>query len=336
MTTSSHASATAQADELKRNLLLPAAAEVDAALELPRTHWSALADAGLFGTLAADNPVDTTVSIGETLSGACLATAFVWAQHQGTLMRLIQMPDHAVSQRFLTPLLAGTLRGGVCYAGLLSHGETLSVTNGGLVGTAPFITGWSELDVINLWAYDPANEQAVCYAIEQPATLPGATFKRLSLIAANASNTVSVQFDGMPTSRMTLLQTIPREAGAGTPVIERRRNATLPLGLLIGICENMDSQSASGWLATVDRLRDCLDTAMGENSTAAMVEARGRLLAATQLAAGSLFLAGGSKSASATSLSSRRVREAAFVQASATMSDERDYARKVLGARTHQ
>ncbi len=73
------------AQDLADRLLFPTALETDAAALVPRSHLDALAEAGLFALSGppeyggVDTP--TLCSVIEALAGGCLATTFVWIQH---------------------------------------------------------------------------------------------------------------------------------------------------------------------------------------------------------------------------------------------------------------
>jgi alkylation response protein AidB-like acyl-CoA dehydrogenase len=75
-------------------LLLPHAAEIDAAPVVPRRYFDALAAAGLYGLFGPtgcgglDADSLTAARVVETLGGASLVTAFVWMQHHSVVRAL--------------------------------------------------------------------------------------------------------------------------------------------------------------------------------------------------------------------------------------------------------
>ena len=86
------------AQRVADEVLAPAAAEVDATGRLPAGQLDVLAAAGLYGLagpveaggLGADR--DTALRVVEVLAAGCLATTFVWLQHQGVVRAVDRSP----------------------------------------------------------------------------------------------------------------------------------------------------------------------------------------------------------------------------------------------------
>jgi alkylation response protein AidB-like acyl-CoA dehydrogenase len=124
------------ARRLADELLFPAALQVDGADAVPRSHLDRLAADGLYGLsgprasggLAAGRATASRVT--EELAGGCLATTFVWLQHQGVVRRLADSGD-ADHDRWLPALCRGELRAGVAVAGVRPGPEPLRATRDG-------------------------------------------------------------------------------------------------------------------------------------------------------------------------------------------------------------
>ena len=328
------------ADDLSKNLLRPAAGEIDTLDQLPTDHLAALRDSGLFSVLAADAPIPLVFDIGESLVAACLATGFVWAQHQGAVLRLLSAPGPS-RDKWLPPLLAGTTIAGVTYSGLPSHGASLRChrqANGEMIlaGQARFVTSWPWIGLLIAWAYNEETDRVYAFAVPSPQEQPETRSTTLTLLAANASATVALSV-GSPSGTVAdggwrvspdqILTSIPGPSGIKTPPASARANATLGLGLLAGIAtdlQHVDPRSAEIARAARTNLRNRLDVATGDASKAEEIPAaRGELLRSTMDAALALYRSTGSTATLATSLAARRVREAAFAQTTATTSEER-------------
>ena len=137
-------------------MLFPAAAEVDARGVIPPSHFTALAEAGLYGIAASDDA-----------RGAA-------RRHRGARRSL---PGHDVHldaapragagvrrhcgtarQAYLAAATAGALRCGVALAGALPDPPRLWATRVAdgyrLDGEAPLVTGWGLVDLVQVAARD--------------------------------------------------------------------------------------------------------------------------------------------------------------------------------------
>uniref|UniRef100_UPI0035CB07D5 hypothetical protein n=1 Tax=uncultured Amnibacterium sp. TaxID=1631851 RepID=UPI0035CB07D5 len=141
------------ARRIAEEVLLPDAEAVDRAERVPSSHLLALDDAGLTGLAATKPSSEDRVDVTAALAGSCLATAFVWLQHQGALGPVAAASGPVA--RFAPDLASGRMRGGVVItavrgpAPLRLHGDPGAWT---LSGSAMWVTGWGTTDVLRVAA----------------------------------------------------------------------------------------------------------------------------------------------------------------------------------------
>ncbi|WP_245866190.1 acyl-CoA dehydrogenase family protein [Rhodococcoides kyotonense] len=191
-----------RARDIADTVLFPAADAVDAAGEIPPGHFEALAAEGFYGLAARDDGPDMSElsEIVETLCGACLSTAFTWMQHAGVVMSLANTTNDGLKNKYFDGLVDGSIRAGVAFAGAIPRPPKLYArrddTGYVLDGSAPFVTGWGIIDVVQLSARDEFDDSIV-HAVVPARAASGLTVEPLSLIAANASSTVRLRFEGV-------------------------------------------------------------------------------------------------------------------------------------------
>lgn len=195
------------AEELRAELLAPDANDVDRSGVIPASHFDALRNGGFYGlAFKSQDPIRTLADTGEVLVSGCLSTAFVWAQHHGTLLRLATCRNESLKAKYLTALQAGKVRAGVSGSGYASPRKALVkaarvATGYSIAGTAPFVTGWDGLtEVIGVSAYDEAAREQVTF-LAQAEDVAGLVSERLELTAAHASHTVRLNFEGASRTR---------------------------------------------------------------------------------------------------------------------------------------
>jgi isovaleryl-CoA dehydrogenase len=231
----------AKAQELRKEVLEPAAAVVDETAEIPESHFDLLVSQGLYGVaLGSDNPLQTMSAVGEILVSGCLATAFVWAQHHGTLLRLATSGNESLKAEHLSGLRMGTIRAGVSGSGYASPQRPLvrahrTADGYRIEGCAPFVTGWGMIDVVGVTAYDQLNDSTVTFLVSA-AGGRGLSHEPLHLAAANASRTVSLKFDGLAVADSNVMHVQRKSLSKQGPMstIDRaivRINGSLALGL---------------------------------------------------------------------------------------------------------
>lgn len=275
------ANATDWVDEAKRmsaRVLEPAAAQVDQTASIPGTHFDELAEHGFYGVpLGSDNPVQALSAVGEILVSGCLSTAFVWAQHHGTLLRLATSRNRALKERYLPGLKMGSVRAGVSGGGYAAPQRPLVQarrTSGGysIEGSAPFVTGWGLVDVLGVSAYDETNDETVTF-LAPASEDPGLSSIRLHLAAANASQTVALNFDGYRVDETDVMHVARRVRSRqeAMSMLDRaivRINGSLALGLARRTLTALDTSGhcSQAMANKFTAVRNSLDRAVGDTS----------------------------------------------------------------------
>jgi alkylation response protein AidB-like acyl-CoA dehydrogenase len=158
---------------------------------------AAIADAGLLG-LAVRGLRSQAREAAETLSGACLSTWFVAAQHL-TPVRLVAglPPGAALRERLLPGLLAGRPLSGVAFSHLRAHParpvRAERGRDGGVrfTGTAPYFTGWG-LHELALVAGLTDNDEVIFAFLPARAAAGLRPSPPAALAALSGTSTVSV------------------------------------------------------------------------------------------------------------------------------------------------
>jgi alkylation response protein AidB-like acyl-CoA dehydrogenase len=189
----------AKAVDVADRVLAPDAQFTDQAERVPATNLEALARAGLYGLFGgAQAPAPaTTRAVFEALAGACGATFFVWVQHHAPVRMLAASANADLRERWLTPLRAGEVLGGVAFAHLRRPDPPAVVAQrragGGwrLTGEAPWVTSWGLAEVFAVAAR--WEDRVVFFAL--PASAPGLEpSSALRLLAMSATSTVRLGF----------------------------------------------------------------------------------------------------------------------------------------------
>jgi alkylation response protein AidB-like acyl-CoA dehydrogenase len=221
-------SAVDTARRLAEQLLLPDAAAVDAAERVPSAHLLALDDAGLTGLAASEPSLQTRVDVVAALAGGCLATAFVWIQHQGALGPVAAAAGPVA--RFAPDLASGRTRGGVVItavrgpAPLRLHGAADSWR---LSGSARWVTGWGVADVLRVAAV--ADDGQITTVLVDVG--PGMRADPAPLVAANASATVTLTFDDVPVPADRRIDSVTADTWAAADAAGLAGNGALALGV---------------------------------------------------------------------------------------------------------
>jgi len=209
------------ARRVAEEVLAPAAEATDRAERVPEENLRALADAGLFGVYgpvahggsATGAPLARQVH--RVLGGACGATYFVWAQHQGPSMLLALTPNAALRERWLGPMCRGAVVGGTAFAHLRRAGPPAVVAtpqgNGWrLDGTAPWATSWGMAGLYSVAAF--TTEGKVLWSLVEGRERPGLRPSQpLALAAMQSTRTVQLHFDGLPVPSDAVLLEIDAE-----------------------------------------------------------------------------------------------------------------------------
>jgi alkylation response protein AidB-like acyl-CoA dehydrogenase len=303
------------AENLAETLLFPYALETDAADLVPARNLDALAEAGLYGLagpleyggLAAD--LATVCSVIEALASGCLATTFVWLQHQTPVRTIAASPNQELKDAWLPQLCAGRLRAGIAFGGLRAGPSQVvaSPVEGGwlLDGEEPLVSGWGRIDVLLANARTEDDRSVVSVLL--PATAGGSlTVQPLRLLAANASGTVRASMRSLfiPAERVVNVEPYrppPDYDGGG------RTTGSPALGVARRRCALIGTSPLDAELAA---RRSQLDEASDET----MAEARAAACELALRAASALVVSQGSASLFPASHAQRLFREAAFVQ----------------------
>lgn len=182
----------AVARRLAEEVLLPDAAAVDAADAIPGTHLAALDATGLTGLAAAAPGLPTRLAVTAALASGCLATAFVWLQHQGALAAVV---GSALADRFAGPLASGAARAGVAITALRGPAPlTVRRSDDGwrLTGSVPWVTGGNRVDLLRVAALD--GDHVVSLLVDGRSA-PTLDAEPLALTAARASGTATLRFE---------------------------------------------------------------------------------------------------------------------------------------------
>jgi alkylation response protein AidB-like acyl-CoA dehydrogenase len=254
-----------RAAALADDVLQPAAAEVDASGVIPPSHFTSLAAAGLYGVALAEPAALPAVT--EVLAAGCLATTFTWMQHHGPVRTLAGLGDPRVGAA-----AAGELRCGVALAGAVPDPPLLWATrvDGGwrLDGQAPLVTGWGLIDLVLVAARDVATADApdedalIVTALLDAHAAPGLTARPLALLAADASRTVQLRFDGVHLPDELVTGQTMRTAFLAGMTASARVNGALALGVA-GRCVRLIADTGRAD-AVAEQLRVDLDATRAE------------------------------------------------------------------------
>ena len=201
-----------RAAQLADNHLFPSALEVDASVVVPSLQLDLVRDAGFHGLFA---PVEfgglgaspeTQWAVHESLSGGCLTTSFVWAQHAGPSKAAIETTG-PMRQRWAEALATGESRGGVAFAHLNRPGTPVLLAEpraGGweFSGSAPFVTGWGHIDVVLTAA---RHNDSVVWAMLDAQDCETISSRRLTLAAIDSAVTVELSFDKHPVAEASVI-----------------------------------------------------------------------------------------------------------------------------------
>ena len=230
----------AAAGELADDVLFPDAMRVDRLDMLPAGHLDRLAAAGLYGAPAPAEAgglglgPDQMASVVEELAGGCLAVAFVLIQHFRLVMTLAGGGAPPVLRdRWLVSASQGRTRGGIALTGLIPGPPQLRAgpAEGGwrLDGTAPWVTGWGLIDLVQVVARGP--DDTVVTLIMDAAAQPGLTVTRQRLVAVDAAVTVRLGFDAVLVPAERFVDQVPFDPAVSVQPAGLRLNGSLALGV---------------------------------------------------------------------------------------------------------
>lgn len=301
------------------DVLFPAAASVDLADRVPAAHLDLLAAAGFYGL----RDFDSLAPAVEAFAGGCLATTLVWTQHRGPLAAAVGTP-------WFDPLSRGERRAGIALVGLRTPQPLRVRRSGGdfvLDGTVPFVTGWGLVDLLMVAARDADDLVHFLFVDADPA--PTVAARRLDLVAANASRTVTLTFDGHRVPGSRLMSTEQFSDWTAADAAGSALNGFLALGVAARCCRLIGPSRLD---ADVAAARVALTAAGRSGAGAEIAEARALSSAVAWRAAGVLTARAGSRAVLAGHHAQRLAREATLLLAFGTRPSIRDSLATHLGA----
>lgn len=255
----------AVAEWLAEEVLGPNAGAVDTGERGIRGNLDSLAEHGFYGGmlpreaggLGADFP--TACLLAEILAAGCLSTTLTLGQHQGITATVASRGAPEVRERWLPGLATGRVRSGAAFTGAIPGPPRLTVREapgGGyrLDGTAPWVSGWGMVDVLGTAARNADDDISwLLVDAQESATL---RVRPQRMVAANATNTVTVEFTAhpVPADRLVTVGTLAQHA-EGEP-FTKRLNGALVLGVARRAVQLLDDPS---WTAELDDCRAELD-----------------------------------------------------------------------------
>lgn len=310
---------TARAREIADTVLFPAADAVDADGEIPVGHFDALAAAGFYGLVAAPEDeapsMDEIPEIIETLCGACLATTFTWMQHNGVVMSLAHSTNAPLRDAYFDGLVSGQVKAGVAFAGAIPRPPKLYARreDSGYVldGSAPFVTGWGIIDVVQLSARDEFDDSIV-HALVPARTGGGLTADPLSLVAVDASRTVRLQFDNVHIDDASVVAVVTEQQFQAGQLYGSWINGCMAMGLVRRCITELDELGVDtrAFTAAHSAIRARFDDALAGDYD--MFRARAEASELAIRAAAALVTATGSGALIGTGSAGRLMREATF------------------------
>jgi alkylation response protein AidB-like acyl-CoA dehydrogenase len=308
----------ASARYLADEVLFPDAMRVDRLDALPVSHLDALAAAGLYGAPAPADAGGLGLDLAEVgmvveeLAGGCLAAAFVLVQHFRLVMTLAaEDSPPALRAQWLTSACQGRTRGGIALTGLIPGPPQLraepAVGGWRLDGTAPWVTGWGLIDLVQVVARGP--DDTVVTLIMDAAAQPGLTVTRQRLAAVDASVTVRLGFDGVVIPPGRFVDQVPFDPTVSVQPAGLRINGSLALG----VARRCGRLLGPGPLDDeVDACRERLDAALVEDP-APMAAARAAAAELALRAAAALAVRDGGHAVAVDQHAQRLAREAVFL-----------------------
>ncbi len=221
-----------RARELADSKLARRATAIDHARRLPRTHWSALARAGMFGLTVprehggAGASSATVWTCIEELAAVCGVTAFVLQQHHSACGLIADGPADLASAN-LPWYAVGTRTVGVAFAHVRNEANppvrVSAVLDGyRFDGVAPWFTGAELFDDVVIAGQLPSGD--LVYALVP--VLSGPFMSRsapLRLAAMQASCTVALTFDGLVVPEECVVHVWSRDQQLEADVLGRLR-----------------------------------------------------------------------------------------------------------------
>lgn len=335
----------ADAYRIADEVLYPAAPEVDATGVIPASHWTALADAGLFGIAApvADGGpgLDLTqvLEIQEVLASGCMSTAFTWLQHHGVVIALAGSTNAPLREQYLHACIDGRVRAGVAYAGVVPTPPRMTATraDGGWIidGYAPFVSGWGIVDILQISARDTATDDVLAAIVELNTPLPQISATPMNLTAGNATRTAFLRVDGLRVDDAAIVTRTSLDEFFAGQNIGLRINGTLPFGTLRRVTALLDRaeqpHAARALRERGSQIRTRLDESLTD--TPALLDARADAASLAVDAAATLVAAVGGGALLCGTDAERLARESMFTLVAASRPQVKDLLVERLSSR---
>ena len=317
---------------LADEVLFTSALEVDRTGVIPPTHWERLAAEGMYGLAAppdAGGPgldLPDIIESLEVMASGCLATTFTWIQHHGAVVALGATANAALRDAHLADAVAGRARFGVAFAGVIPDPPRMTAvrTDDGwrISGHAPFVSGWGVIHQLQMSAGD-VDTGDIVGAIVEAVAQPGVEVQPQPLLAADATNTVSLHVADLHVPDSRIVSRVPRADFMANQLFGVRLNGTLPLGLVRRCARLLDEDghvdAADRLRVRCDAVRERLDAGLADPPV--LIEARADGAELALHAAAALVTAGGGPSLVRSSHAQRLAREAVFTLVAASRAE---------------
>lgn len=265
----------------------------------------------------------------EALASGCLCTTLVVGQHLGITSMVAAGGGQRAREEWVPGLAAGSIRCGAVYVGAIPGPPQLTVreTPNGyrLHGSAPWVSGWGEVDVLGVAARDV--DDNIAWLLVDAEEGPTLRVHRQRLVAADASQTVLVEFDdhAVPSDRLVTVTTHSQQA-ASEPVT-KRLNGAMVLGVARRCVRLLGEPE---WTAELDARRTALDAGLDPDTDSDMDEARGWAAEFAVRAAAAAMVRAGSRAVLVDRHPQRLSREAALLLVFASRPGIRDVLQRDL------
>lgn len=250
-------------------VLSPLAEQVDQTT-IPASHFTALADAGLF-SLEGLSPTEAR-RVMAAVAGGCGATFFVWVQHHGVRRTLQQSINTALQTALANSLRSGRMLAGTAFAHVRRAGRpAVSATRveGGwrFDGVAPWATSWGYADRFCVAAESPDGE--IVWAMLPGDGGTGVMAVPLHLPVFAATGTVALRFESCVVANADVVLVADADAWRGSDRIRASLGQPAVLGvaeravlLLRGAARSADDPAT----AAAERLDDAIAHAWQRDS----------------------------------------------------------------------
>lgn len=190
-------------------------------------------------------------------------------------------------------------------------------------GEAPFVSGWGIVDVLQVSAGDVDTGDVLGGVVAAKEQQGSSSVTRHRLVAADATNTVSIHFDDLEVPDERIVSRVAPSDFLANQIFGARLNGTLPLGLVGRCARLLDEAGRSDEAAAIEgertAVRGRLDAGLADITD--MVSARADAAQLAVRSAAALVTAGGGPSLTVDAHAQRLAREAVFTLVAASRSE---------------